>query len=375
MNFGFTEQQELLRSEVRKFLDEQCPIAEVRRIAETPEGYSEVLWKQLAELGWLGLTLPEEYGGAGLDWVDLLVLLEETGRTLFPSPLLATTLAASAVLSEGDAAQRSRWLPALADGSCIGSLALLEESDSLEPAGIALRGKREGAGFVLDGVKRHVSDPQSADLLVLSFRTGEWSEQVALALVDTHSEGVEAESFPTLDATKRLGAVRLNGVRIADDAVLGTPGEAWPAISRLLDRGAIAVCAEATGAADGLHAMTVQYAKDRIQFGHPIGHFQGVKHPLAEMYVQLESARSLLYRAAWALAGDPESVPRSTSLAKAFTSDAFIRFGIDCIQFHGAFGYTEDCNAQLYFRRSKWARSMFGDADHHYQRIAQLRGL
>ena len=165
MDFGFSEEQDLLRQGVRKFLDEQSPMGEVRRAMETPAGYLPELWKQLAELGWLGLTIPEAHGGAGLGWIDLLVLLEETGRSLFPSPLLSTTLAAATILDAGSEAQRERWLPGLADGSRIGTLALLEESDVLDPSGVRLRGERRGRGFVLDGEKRFVPDASAANPL------------------------------------------------------------------------------------------------------------------------------------------------------------------------------------------------------------------
>ncbi len=194
MNFGLTEEQELLRREVRKFLDEQCPMTEVRRTMETPEGYSPELWKQLGELGWLGLVIPERYGGAGGDWIDLVVLLEETGRSLFPSPLISTTLAAAAILEAGSEAQKERWLPGLADGSRIGTLAVIEESDSLRPGQIRLPGKRQGEDFVLRGNKSFVPDAGAADLLVVAFRTGDADEELGLAVIDGDAQGVSRQN-------------------------------------------------------------------------------------------------------------------------------------------------------------------------------------
>ncbi len=374
MNFGLTEEQELLRREVRKFLDEQCPMTEVRRIMEMPEGYSPELWKQLGELGWLGLVIPERYGGAGGDWIDLVVLLEETGRSLFPSPLISTTLAASAILEAGSEAQKERWLPGLADGSRIGTLAVIEESDSLTPGQIRLSGERQGEDFVLRGNKSFVPDAGAADLLVVAFRTGDADEELGLAVVDGDARGVSRQTRPSIDATKRVGDLVLEDVRVGPDALLGEPGAAWPALSRLLDCGAIAVTAEMIGSAEGAHAITVQYAKDRIQFGHPIGHFQGVKHPLAEDYVHIESFKSLLYYATWALEANPEELPLATSRAKAYAAKAFTRVGIDGIQLHGAVGYTLEFDIQLYLKRSKWARPAFGDAEYHYDRVASLGG-
>jgi alkylation response protein AidB-like acyl-CoA dehydrogenase len=375
MDFGFSEEQDLLRAEVRKLLDARAPLEQVRKVMETGSGYDPDLWRELAELGWLGLTIPETYGGAGLGWVDLVVLLQETGRSLFPSPLISTSLAAAAILDSGTKEQKQRWLPSLADGTRIGTLALLEASDVLAPTGIALAGKPDGDAFVLTGEKRFVADAGAANLFVVAFRTGDGAQDLALGIVDAGSAGVTGTSFATIDATKRLGSLKLDKARVPKSALLGEPGRAWPAIEKLFDRGAIAVTAELTGAADAALGLTVEYAKDRIQFGHPIGKYQGVKHPLAEMYVDLESTKSLLYYAAWALDESPAEVPRSASLAKAYGTDAFARIGIDGVQLHGAVGYTAEYDIQLYLKRSKWARPAFGDSDFHYERVARLGGL
>ena len=375
MNFGFSEEQDLLRHEVRKFLDEQCPLTEVRRIAETPEGYSPELWKQLGELGWLGLTIPEKYGGAGLGWIDLVVLLEETGRSLFPSPLISTTLAAAALLEAGSEAQRDRWLPGIADGSRVGTLAVLEASDLLAPAGIQLAAERDGDDFRLRGEKRFVADAGEADLFVVPFRTGAGEADVTLAIVEGDASGLRAEAVVSLDRTKRLGTLVFDGVRVRADAVLGEADAGWPATARVLERAAVAVSAEIIGAAEAALQITVQYAKDRIQFGSPIGRYQGVKHPLAEAYVDVESMKSLLYYAAWALEASPDEVPFSTAKAKAFASEAFSRIGVTGIQLHGAIGFTQECDIQLYLKRSKWARPMYGDEDYHYDRVATLGGV
>jgi len=373
MNFGFTDEQELLRQEVRKVLDAHAPMAEVRRLAETPEGFSRELWKQMGELGWLGLTIPEAHGGAGLGWVDLVVLLEEAGRSLLPSPLIATTLAAATIADAGRPAQQARWLPRLADGTAIGCVAVLEAGDRLDPAGIQMRGAPAGDGWQLRGEKRAVLDGAAADLLVVAFRTGDGAEDLALALVERGAAGLRIETTPSLDATQRVARVHFDAVAVLPDAVLGTPGQAAPVLARLLDRGAVAVTAEAVGAAEQAVRLTVEYAKQRVQFGSPIGRFQGVKHPLAEMYVDVESFRSLLYYAAWCLdEGDAETT-RAVSMAKAYASEAFARIGIDGVQLHGGVGYTWEYDIQLYLKRSKWVRPTFGDADFHYDRIARIR--
>jgi alkylation response protein AidB-like acyl-CoA dehydrogenase len=376
VNFGFTDEQELLRQEARKFLDQSCPMKEVRRIAETPEGGSPELWKRIAELGWTGLTVPEEHGGAGLGWVDLVVLLEETGRSLFPSPLLGHTLAAAALAEAGHQAQHERWLPALADGSRIGALAVLEASDRMDPAGVALQARQDTAGgWVLRGEKRFVLDAPAADLFVVAARTGPAPEAVSWFVVEGRAAGVTVTDTPGMDRTRRMGVLRLGDVAVPTEDLLGEPGGAWPSLTRVLDLATAAVTAEMIGAAEAAHALSVDFAKKRVQFGSPIGRFQGVKHPLAEMYVDLESVKSLLYYAAWALDEGHEDAPRAVSMAKAQASDAFARIGIDAVQLHGAVGYTWEYDVHLYLKRSKWARPMFGDAAWHHERVARLGGL
>jgi alkylation response protein AidB-like acyl-CoA dehydrogenase len=374
MDFGFSEEQELLRAEVRKFLDQNASLAEVRKIVETPAGFAPELWRRMAELGWVGLTLPDEHGGVGLGFVDLTVVLEETGRSLFPSPLISTVLAASAIQRTGSAEQRARWLPALAGGSRIGAVALAGRDDRLDSDGIGFAGSRAGDAWELSGELPVVFDVGRADLLVAAFRCGGGSE-CALAVLDAGAQGVERRVHRQLDTTKQSGSLRLDRARVEGDALLGAPGSAWPHVARLLDLGAFAVAAEAVGAAEGALALTVAFAKQRVQFGSPIGRFQGVKHPLAEMFVDVESVKSLVYYAAWALDEGAPDAPVAVSRAKAWAAEAFARIGLDAVQLHGGVGYTAEYDAQLYLKRAKWARPAFGDADHHYDRVAALGGL
>jgi alkylation response protein AidB-like acyl-CoA dehydrogenase len=373
MNFGFTEEQELLRAEVQKFLAARAPMSEVRRAARSEHGYDEPTWRAMAELGWVGLLVPEAHGGAGLGWIEVIVLLEATGQALLPSPLLATVLASAALAEHGAEAQRARLLPGLARGERIGTVALLERGQHVGAAGVNTRAREDAGGYVLDGEKAFVADAGSAGLFVVAARA---ERGVGLFVVERDQPGVQARVAPLIDATKRMGTLVLTGVHVAPEAVLVAPGEAGAAaLERLLDCGAVAVAAEMIGAAQAAHALTVEYARTRRQFGELIGKFQGVKHPLAEMYVELETARSLVYYAAWALSAARAEVPRTASMAKAYASDAFARIGVDAIQLHGAIGYTDEYDAQLYFKRSKWARPQFGDADHHYDRLAVQGGL
>lgn len=373
MNFGLSEDQELLRQEARKFLNEQCPIKEVRRLMREPAGYSRENWETLASLGWTGLITAAEFGGADLGWIELIVLLEETGRSLFPSPLISTLLTSSLIADLGSEAQKNHWLPKLAAGSEIGTLALFDLPDDITQEGIGLRGRRDGDRFILEGRKGHVIDAPNASVFAVAFRTQD--DEIRLGLVPSDAAGLHVESLETLDLSKRIGHLELDSVQLPEAAVLGNARASWPAIERVMDRGAVATTAEMLGAGEAALDLTVQFAKDRVQFGSPIGRFQGVKHPLAEMHVDLESTRSLLYYAAWALEESPDEVPCAASKAKAFATESFMRIGVDGIQLHGAVGYTEEYDIQLYLKRSKWSRPTFGDEDYHLDRVAALGGL
>ncbi len=371
MNFGLTDEQQILTNVARRFVAERVPMSKVRDVTESPNAIDDNLWSEMADLGWFGLTVDEAYGGAGLGFVDLAVLLEETGRGLLPGPLVSTSLAATAISEFGNDEQKQRYLPSLADGSAIGSLAVLEENDLLGPDGIALIGTKESDGYCLSGAKRFVHDVGSSTLFIVPFRAG---KDIALAVVPSSADGVRAKSHSTMDQTKRMGDLSLEGVFVPHGDVLGETKNGAAALSRLLDLAAVAVTAEMIGAMDRALEITTEYAKNRIQFGAPIGKYQGVKHPLAEMYVDVETSRSLVYYAAWCVSDQPEALPAAAARAKAYASEAFTRIGIDGVQLHGAIGFTAEYDIQLYLKRSKWALPAFGDAAFHYERLARLGG-
>ncbi len=372
MNFGFTEEQVLLRDQVRKFIEHKCPMSEVRKISQSKEGMSVEHWQEMSQLGWTGLLVAEDFGGAGLSWVDALVLLEEMGRGLFPSPFISHSLACFAVSEAGTEDQKQVWLPKLASGEKIGTVALLEESDLPQLEGIQLKATVVGDHLQIDGKKHFVSDVNTADLFVVAVRTGPNAEDVSLVIVNKETAGVSTQTQATVDKTKREGVVHFEQVKVPSTQVLGKQNGAADAINRLFDCGAVAVTAEMIGSSEGAHALTIEYAKNRIQFDNPIGKYQGVKHPLANMYVDIESFKSLLYYAAWCVDESPQELSKSISLAKAYASETVPRMGIDCVQLHGAIGYTAEYDVQLYLKRSKWARPKFGDANFHYDRVASL---
>ena len=357
MDFGFSEEQDLLREQVLRFMTDACPLSVVR--AQNGRLPSE-LWTQAADLGWLALIVPEAYGGLGLKWIDLAVVLEESGRGLSPLPIISQTLAATAIDRCASDDVKGEWLPRIAAGEAVFGVGLYDDPTWINSKGIRLAG-----GKTLTGAKPFISDAPAATQLLLATRSG---EDLHLAIVDAEQVSVSAQ--PAIDRTKPFGTATLDGV-----APLATVPVTADDLAFLTDCGAVAVTLEAIGAAEAILNLTTEYAKNRIQFDNPIGKYQGVKHRLANMFVDIESFKSLTYYAAWAIDAAPDELPRAASLAKAYASDAFVQIGIDGVGLHGAIGFTAEYDAQLYLKRSKWVRSVFGDADYHYQRAAAFGGL
>jgi alkylation response protein AidB-like acyl-CoA dehydrogenase len=379
MNFGFNDEQELLRSTARKFFENECGSETVRRLMATPEGMTPDLWKKIAEQGWLGLVLPEEHGGMGLGIVDLTVLMEEMGRASVPGPFFSTVLLGGQILLEtGSEAQKKQWLPGIAAGNARVALAWMEPSATLGAGGIDLAAKQSGTGFALTGTKLFVHDAHIADAIVVAARTGGGrgpEDGVTLFLVPKGAAGLEVRLLPTMDQTRKLCEVTLKGTTVSADAVLGAVGGGWRPLSRVLDRATVALCAEMCGGAQKVLDMTVEYAKIRQAFGKPIGSYQGVKHRAADMLVDVENSKSITYYAAWAMDENAAEGPLAVSMAKAYVSDAYRRVAAAGIQLHGGIGFTWEHDLHLYFKRAKGSEFTFGDATYHRERVAQLVNL
>ncbi|MBI2528814.1 MAG: acyl-CoA dehydrogenase family protein [Candidatus Rokubacteria bacterium] len=379
MNFGFSEEQDLLRSTARKFLENECPSEKVRRLMETPEGMEPALWARLAEQGWLGLIYPEEFGGMGLGFVDLVVLMEEMGRAVVPGPYFSTVvLGGLAILEAGTAAQKKEWLPKIAEGEARATLAWMEPSAMLGPEGVALAASRDGGRFLLSGTKLFVHDAHTAEAIVVAARTSPGTpagEGITLFLLPRETPGLAVTLLPTMDQTRKLCDVTLTGVSVGADAVMGEVGGGWQPLARVLDRATVALCAEMCGGAQKVLEMTVEYAKIRQTFGRPIGSYQGVKHKAADMLVDVENSKSITYYAAWAMDERVPEGPLGVSMAKAYVSDAYRRVAAAGIQLHGGIGFTWEHDLHLYFKRAKGSELTFGDATHHRERVAQLVNL
>jgi alkylation response protein AidB-like acyl-CoA dehydrogenase len=371
MNFAFSEEQEELRSGVRRFLQEKSPETEVRRLMETEDGYDPAVWSQMAnQLGLQSLTIPEEYGGSGFSYVELIVILEEMGSVLLCAPYFATVaLAANALLTSDDETAKKELLPGLASGETIGTLAITEDNGRWDFEGIALQATESGGGWTLDGHKSFVLDGHVANLILVAART---QAGLSLFAVEGDASGLTKTSLPTMDQTRKQARLVFESTPAR---LVGTDGGAAEGLTKTLDLAAVALAAEQVGGAQHCLDSSVDYAKNRIQFGRPIGSFQAIKHKCADMLLEVESAKSAAYYAGWAAAEDSDELPVVASLAKSYCSEAFFHSAAENIQIHGGIGFTWEHDAHLYFKRAKSSELLFGDPAYHRELLAQRIGI
>ena len=369
MNFSFSEDQVLLRNSVRSFLDEHCRPAHPRAMMDDARGYDPALWNEMAKLGWLGLPFPEQHGGAGLGLVELAIAIEDLGRAAYPGPYLATVvLGGLGLLLGGSAAQKDRWLPAIASGEKRASAALMEDALDWDPASTAATAVTAGGGWTISGVKRFVPWAHVADIVLVPARS---PEGLSLFLVDPKQAGVALRRMVGIDLCSRWSEMRLEGVRVGADAVVGQPGTAGPVLESLLRRAAVCASAEMLGAARRCLDMSVEYAKVREQFGQPIGSFQAIRHRCAEMLLDVENCHSAVYYAAWALEAGAEDAAVAASICKSYVSESARRVCGDSIQVHGGIGFTWEYDLHLYMKRAKALEPLFGDAEFHRELITR----
>lgn len=371
MDFDFSSEQLLLRDQARDFLAKECPPAFVRRMLDDAAGYSDAMWRQMADLGMLGLAIPEEYGGLGLGLVEQALVLEEMGRMAYPGPYFATTvLAATAIAAGGSEAQKAQYLPAIAEGKLKGTVALMEESVAWGPASVHTRAEQIEGGYRLNGLKRFVPFVHTADFILIPARDA-WAEGLSFYLVDKATPGMIATPMTSLDQTNKMAQLTFADAVVPAACVLGTPGQGAAVMEAVLQRAAVAASAEMLGAARQCLDMSVAYAKTREQFGQPIGAFQAIKHKLADMLLEVESAHAATYYAAWAQDAHAEDASLAASVAKAYVSDAARKVCGEAIQVHGGIGFTWDYDLHLYFKRAKHLEPLYGDAEYHRERALQ----
>ena len=371
MNFAFSEEQEQLREFVRQFLENYSSETTVRELMETDEGYDPETWQMMAEqLGLQSLIIPEEHGGQGVGYGELIVVLEEMGRVLRCAPFFSTViLAANTLIHAGDDEAAARVLPGIASGETIATLAFTEESGRWDEEGIEMEATADGDGWTLSGTKMYVLDGHLADVVLVAART---PGGVSLFEVAGDADGLTRTALAPMDLTRKQARLEFSNVAAT---LVGAEGAGWGVLERVLDLAAVALAAEQVGGAQVCLDTAVQYAKDRIQFGRPIGSFQAIKHKCADMLLEVESAKSAAYYAGWCAAELNDELPSVASLAKAYCSEAYFHTTAENIQIHGGIGFTWEHPAHLYFKRAKSSELLFGDPTYHRELLAQRIGI
>jgi alkylation response protein AidB-like acyl-CoA dehydrogenase len=376
MDISLNEDQIEMARQARRFLENECPMAFVRSMFDDPRGFTDAFWTKMAEMGWMAMPLPEEFGGLGLGLLDLSVVLMEMGRSAVPGPFFSTVLlAGESVLQAGSASQKQELLTALAAGKTRGTLALQEPDGGADPGYIQMEAKENGDGFALTGTKLPVPDAHTADFLVCAARSraSEAPDRgVTLFLVDPKAKGVSITPLSVMDGTRKLSAVSFDGVRVGRKDVLGGIHRGDDVLQRVLRKAQVALCADCVGGAQRAMEIAADYAKIRVQFDQPIGAFQAIKHRCAQMYVEVESARSILYWAAWAQDhGDPQEAALSASVAKSYCSEVYRNAATGAVQVLGGTGFSWEHDIHLYLKRAKANEVALGDPIYHREQVAR----
>ncbi len=373
MDFELTEEQKILKDSAKDFLANECPKEKVREVEETEAGYSSELWKKMAELGWMGLLLPEEYNGSGFTFEDLTVLLDEIGYNICPVPYISTVvLGGLTILSHGSDEQKKEYLPKIAGGEAIFSFAMTEKDGLYDADAIHVKAEASGDDFVINGTKLFVSYANIADYLICVSRTKEGSnpeDGITAFIIDAKAPGIECEVLETLTRDKQCEVV-FNNVKVSKKNILGEPGKGWPVVKDALEKAAVALCAEMIGGARAVLDLSVQYSGERVQFNRPIGSFQAVQHHAANIWLDLKASRVLTEKAAWLITkGLPAT--KMIAMAKARTGESYRRITTLGHQIHGAISFTMENDVYLYHRRSVVGDLTFGNSDYQKKIVAR----
>lgn len=372
MDFDFTEEQVMLRDVARQFLGDKSTVEHARRMFEDPIGYDKGLYRQMAEVGLLGLPFPESYGGAGLGMVEQAIVLEELGRVAYPGPYTASVvLAGSAIMASGDERAMARYLPGVATGELTATLAFLEDDINWGPGAVDLRAAQDGDGYILNGTKRFVPFAHAVDTIVVVARTGDGEGDLSLVAVPRETAGLTIQKNETLDPNSKISTLTFANVRVPGDSLVGALNGAAPAVESTLQRAALAAAAEMLGSSRKSLEMSVDYAKVREQFGQPIGSFQAIKHYLATMLEAVENTHSAVYYAAWAVEAQSVDAALAVSSAKAYANESARMVTGQAIQVHGGIGYTWEYDLHLYWKRAKHLEPLYGDTAFHRERVLQ----
>lgn len=377
MNFNLSEEQEMLKKMARDFLSEKCPKTLVEEMEEDEKGYPPQLWREMAELGWMGLAFPEEYGGGGMGFLDLSMLLEEMGRACLPGPFFSTVvLGGLSILDVGTEEQKQEYLPKIASGESIFTLALTESSAKYDATSIAVKATADGDAYIISGTKLFVPDAHIADYLLCVARTGgqaKAEDGITIFIVDAKNPGISYTVLKTIGRDK-LCEVVFDQVKVPKESILGQLDGGWSEVQKIVERAAVSKCCEMVGGLQQVLEMTVDYAKERVQFNRPIGSFQIIQHYCVDMVTDVEGSRFSTYQAAWRLS---EGLPcrREAAIAKGWIGQAFEHAITLAHQIHGAIGFTMDHDLHFYTMRGKAASVSFGDTEFYREIVAQEMGL
>ena len=371
MDLDFNQEQEMLRKSVAEFLAKECPFDEVRELEESDQGYSPGLWKKMANLGWMEACFPEEYGGYGESFFDIIIILEEIGKKAYPSPFFSTVvLCGQTIMIGGSENQKKDLLGKIASGKLIMALAQQEEDASYNPSDVNMPAELSGDQYVLNGTKMFVQDANVADKLIVAART---SEGVSLFLVDAKDPGLTISKFHAI-GKDNLCRVDFKDVKVSKDDLIGATGQGADILEKMSQKAAVAKCAEMLGGAQESLEMTTAYAKQRVQYATPIGGFQIIQHYLADMKIHYETCLNYMYKVAW-MVDEGLATVLETSALKAEVSDKYKLITEKAVQIHGGIGTTREFNIGLFYRRAKAFEYILGDADYHYEKVAQAAGL
>jgi alkylation response protein AidB-like acyl-CoA dehydrogenase len=368
MDFDLTKAQKLLQQSARDFFARECKPERVRDMMATDTAYDDGLWRAMADQGWTGLIIPEDFGGLGLSLVDLIAVSEEMGHACLPGPFLSTLWAAALINLAGAEGQRKQYLEPIAAGDMKATVALLEDGADWNPEAVGLRAEKAGKEFRLRGRKEFVTDAEIADLIICVARG---NEGLVLAPVEKGAKGMKISATPGVDATRKLYSVEFEDVVAPEADALAFNTRTLDAVESATATAVVALSAEMVGGMRWTLETAVEYAKTRQQFGKAIGVYQAVQHQLADMFLMTEGARSAVYYAAWAVSENDPSAKLAVSIAKAYCSDAAREVGNRGAQTHGGIGFTWEHNLQLYYKRAKASEVMFGDANYHREEIAR----
>ena len=377
MELEFTEEQEMLRKTVRDFLTTECPKTKVRELEEDEKGYSPEIWKGMADLGWMGLIIPEEYGGMGMTFQDLTIVLEEMGRNILPGPFFCTVIGGSMpIIDVGSEEQKKEFLPKIASGEKIYTLAFLEANAKYDASGINVKAMSKNDSFVINGTKLFVEMAHVADYIICVTRTKEEAspeDGITLFIVDAKTSGLHCEIMPTIGMDK-LCELRFEDVVVPKKNMLGELDKGWPIAMKVLEKATIAKCVESLGGLQASHDMTIAYMKERIQYERPIGAFQALQHMAANMLIRVETSKYLICEAAWM---ESEHIPcaKEAAMAKAYVNEAYKEVTERAIALHAGIGTSREHDIGLYYRRAKAADVAFGGSDFQRDLVASKIGL